>query len=258
MKLLVCIKQVPDMESRFKPNAEGVWYTETDLAWRMNEYDEYAVEQAVQLREKLGEGAELTVLSIGPDRVVEAVKKALAMGCDNAAHIQDPAAAGKDPWQIASIIATYAKDKGFDVIFTGMQSQDRGSAQVGVTVAEQLGLACTTTIVGFEYDGGTITAKRELEGGIKSVVKMKTPALVTCQLGLNVPRYPTLPNIMKAKKKEIAVIPVADLLSEAALATTTSFHPPAKKGGGIVLEGDVGVLVEQLVAILKDKTAVLR
>ena len=258
MKLLVCIKQVPDLESRFKPNAEGVWYNETDLAWRMNEYDEYAVEQAVQLREKLGEGSELTVLSIGSDRVVEAIKKALAMGADNAAHIQDPASAGKDPWQIASIIATYAKDKNFDIIFTGMQSQDRGSAQVGVTIAEQLGFACTTTIVGFDFDNGNITAKRELEGGIKSVVKMKTPALVTCQLGLNIPRYPTLPNIMKAKKKEITVIPVGDLLKEEALATTASFHPPAKKGGGIVLEGDVGDLVDKVIAILKDKTAVLR
>jgi len=229
MKLLVCIKQVPDLESRFKPNTEGVWYNETDLAFRMNEYDEYAVEQAVRLREKLGDGCELTVLSIGPDRVVEAIKKSLAMGCDNAIHVQDSAASSKDPWQIASIISTYAKDKGFDIIFTGMQSLDRGSAQVGVTVAEQLGFACTTTIVGFEYDGGVITAKRELEGGIKAVVKMRTPALVTCQLGLNIPRYPTLPNIMKAKKKEITAIPVGDLLKEAAMATTTSFHPPAKK-----------------------------
>jgi electron transfer flavoprotein beta subunit len=258
MKLLVCIKQVPDLESRFKPNAEGVWYNETDLAFRMNEYDEYAVEQAVQLREKLGEGTELTVLSIGPERVVESIKKALAMGCDNAVHIQDPAASSKDPWQIASIISAYAKDKGFDIIFTGMQSQDRGSAQVGVIVAEQLGLACTTTIVGFDYDNGTITAKRELEGGIKGIVRMKTPALVTCQLGLNIPRYPTLPNIMKAKKKEIIATPVADLLREEPLAATTSFHPPAKKGGGIVLEGDVGDLVDKVIAILKDKTTVLR
>lgn len=258
MKLLVCIKQVPDLESRFKPDSAGVWYNEADLAFRMNEYDEYAVEQAVQLREKLGEGTELTVLSIGPDRVVEAIKKALAMGCDNAAHIQDPSASGKDPWQIASIISAYAKDKGFDVIFTGMQSQDRGSAQVGVTVAEQLGFACTTTIVGFDYDNGTITAKRELEGGIKGIVRLKTPALVTCQLGLNVPRYPTLPNIMKAKKKEIDSIPVASLLKEEPLATTTSFHAPAKKGGGIVLEGDVADLVEKVITLLKEKTAVLR
>jgi electron transfer flavoprotein beta subunit len=258
MKILVCIKQVPDMESRFKPNGQGVWYDEADLAWRMNEYDEYAVEQAVQLKEQLGDAPEITVLSIGPDRVGEAIKKALAMGCDRAVHIQDPAAATKDPWQIASAIAAYAKDKGFDLIFTGLQSQDRGSSQVGVTVAEILGLSCTTTIVGFAYDNGTITAKRELEGGIKGVVKLKTPAVVTCQLGLNVPRYPTLPNIMKAKKKEIQAVPVADILKEEALAATASFHAPAKKGGGIVLEGDVGALVDQLVNILKDKTAVLR
>jgi electron transfer flavoprotein beta subunit len=258
MKLLVCIKQVPDLESRFKPNAEGTWYNETDLAWRMNEYDEYAVEQAVQLREQLGETAELTVLSIGPDRVVEAIKKTLAMGADNAVHIQDPAASTKDPWQIASIIAAYARDKGFDLIFTGMQSQDRGSAQVGVTVAELLGYSCATTLVGFSFYNGTVTARRELEGGIKGVVKLKIPALVTCQLGLNIPRYPTLPNIMKAKKKEIAAIAVADLLTEEPLATTASFHPPAKKGGGIVLEGDVDTLVDQLIGILKDKTAVLR
>jgi len=258
MKILVCIKQVPDMESRFKPNSQGVWYDEADLAWRMNEYDEYAVEQAVQLKEQLGDAPEITVLSIGPDRVGEAIKKALAMGCDRAVHIQDPAAATKDPWQIASAIAAYAKDKGFDLIFTGLQSQDRGSSQVGVTVAEILGLSCTTTIVGFAYDNGTITAKRELEGGIKGVVKLKTPAVVTCQLGLNVPRYPTLPNIMKAKKKEIQAVPVGDLLKDEALAATASFHAPAKKGGGIVLEGDVGALVDQLVNILKDKTAVLR
>ncbi len=258
MKILVCIKQVPDLESRFKPNARGVWFDETDLAWRMNEYDEYAVEQAVQLREQLGESAELTVLSLGPDRVVEAIKKALAMGCDKGVHVQDPAAAEKDPWQIASIIASHAKGQGYDLIFTGMQSQDRGSAQVGVTLAELLGIPSVTTLVGFTYDNGTITARRELEGGIKGVVRLKTPALVTCQLGLNVPRYPTLPNIMKAKKKEIAVLSVADLLKEEALVRALSFHPPAKKGGGLVLEGEVADQVERVVAILKEKTAVLR
>ena len=258
MKILVCIKQVPDMESRFKANSSGVWYDEADLAWRMNEYDEYAVEQAIRLKEQLGDAPDVTVISIGPDRVGETIKKALAMGCDRAVHIQDPSAATKDPWQIASALTSFAKDKGFDLIFTGMQSQDRGSAQVGITVAELLGIPCTTTLVGFAYDNGVITAKRELEGGIKGVVKLKTPALVTCQMGLNVPRYPTLPNIMKAKKKEMLVIPVAELLQEEALASTISFHPPAKKGGGIVLEGEVGHLVDQLFGILKEKTAVLR
>ena len=258
MKLLVCIKQVPDLESRFKPAADGLWFEETDLAWRMNEYDEYAVEQAVQLKEQLGNEPELTVLSIGPDRVVEAIKKALAMGADRAVHIHDPAPQGKDPWQIASLIAGYACDKGFDLIFTGMQSQDRGSAQVGVLVAELLGIASVTTLVGFSYSDGVVNAKRELEGGVKGLVTLGLPALVTCQLGLNTPRYPTLPNIMKAKKKEIETIAVGSLPLEEAVAPTVSFHPPAKKGSGMVLEGEIADLVPRLLTILKEKTTVVR
>ena len=258
MKILVCIKQVPDMESRFRPDGSGVWFSETDLAFRMNEYDEYAVEQAVRLREQLGGDTELTVLSIGPDRVLEAMKKALAMGCDRGVQVQDPAVHLKDPWQIASIIAGYAAKENFDLIFTGLQSQDRGSAQVGVTVAEILNYACATTVVGFEYADGQVTVKRELEGGIKGTVRLGIPALVTCQLGLNVPRYPTLPNIMKAKKKEILAIPVAELLHEEPRCVTASFYPPAKKGGGVVLEGDIATQVDTLLGILREKTTVLR
>jgi len=258
MKILVCIKQVPDMESRFKPDSAGTWYQETDLAFRMNEYDEYAVEQAVRLKEQLGDAPDVTVLSIGPDRVVEALKKALAMGCDRAVQVRDPAPQGKDPWQIAAIIAAYARGKNFDLIFTGLQSQDRGSAQVGVTVAEMLDYPCATTLVGFSFENGTITARRELEGGLKGVVTLAVPALVTCQLGLNVPRYPTLPNIMKAKKKELLVVDVAELSNEPALAATSSFRPPEKKGGGLVLEGEVGAMADRLIGILREKTAVLR
>jgi electron transfer flavoprotein beta subunit len=258
MKILVCIKQVPDMESRFKPDSAGVWYSDTDLAFRMNEYDEYAVEQAVRLKEQLNGEPELPVLSIGPDRVVEAIKKSLAMGCDRGVHVQDPAAHLKDPWQIASIIAAHAKSENYDVIFTGLMSQDRGSAQIGITLAEILGYASVSTIVSFEYADGLITVKRELEGGIKGIVQLKVPALVTCQLGLNVPRYPTLPNIMKAKKKEIIPIAVGDLLHVEARSVTASFHAPAKKGGGVVLEGEVAAQVDQLLGILREKTTVLR
>ena len=245
MNILVCIKQVPDMESKFKVGAEGIWYDSADLAWRMNEYDEYAVEQAVQLKEKTG--ADLTVLCVGPDRVKETMKKALAMGCDRGVHVADDASFKKDPFSIASIIAEFAKAKNFDLIFTGMQSQDRGSAQVGVLVAEMLGLPSITTIVGFAFDNGTITVKRELEGGVKAKVTSSTPALVTCQLGLNTPRYPTLPNIMKAKKKELLSIPVADLLKAQDLEETTSLYFPEKKGGGLVLEGDDADLADKLI-----------
>jgi electron transfer flavoprotein beta subunit len=258
MKILVCVKQVPDMESRFRADSSGVWFSEADLAFKMNEYDEYAVEQAVRLKEQLGGDPELTVLSIGPGRVVEAIKKALAMGCDRGVQVQDPAVHLKDPWQVASVIAAYARAQQFEVIFTGLQSMDRGSAQVGVTVAEILGYACATTVIKFEYADGVVSAKRELEGGVKALVQLKTPALVTCQLGLNVPRYPTLPNIMKAKKKEVEIVPVADLLQEEPRATTASFYPPAKKGSGIVLEGAVPEQVEKLLDILREKTTVVR
>ncbi len=258
MKILVCIKQVPDMASRFKVNADSTWYDETDLAFRMNEYDEYAVEQAAQLKEQLGSAPDVTVLSIGPERVVEAIKKALAMGCDRGVHIRDDASFRKDPWQIASVIAGFARDKNFDMVLFGLQSQDRGSGQVGVLVAELLDVACATTLVGFSFADGTVTAKRELEGGMKAVVKFKVPAVVTCQLGLNTPRYPTLPNIMKAKKKEILAFPVADFLKEKEVTATGRMYPPARKEGGIVLEGEVNELADKLLGILKEKTRVVK
>ena len=250
------MKQVPDMESRFRINGAGTWHETADLAWRMNEYDEYAVEQAVQLREQIS-GADLTVLCIGPDRVKETMKKALAMGCDRGVHVLDDEAQTKDPLQIAAIIAEYAKSRDFSMIFTGMQSQDRGSAQVGVLAAEMLGLPSITTIVGFSYADGTIQAKRELEGGVRSLITVKAPALCTCQLGLNTPRYPTLPNIMKAKKKELLTVPVQDLLKIEARQETARMFLPEKKGGGLVLEGDVGDLAAKLIGILREKTTVL-
>jgi len=256
MKILVCIKQVPDMESKFKIDAGGTWYAKTDLAWRMNEYDEYGVEQAVQVKEQVKD-ADVTVLCIGSDQVKETMKKALAMGCDRGAHVADDNSAGKEPFEIAGIIAEYARDKNFDLIFTGMQSQDRGSGQVGILVAEMLGLPSISTVVHFAYSGGAVEAKRELEGGVKACVKVQAPVVITCQLGLNTPRYPTLPNIMKAKKKELLSIPVQDLLKVDARQETARMYFPEKKGGGLVLEGDVAELADKLIRILKEKTAVL-
>ena len=256
MKILVCIKQVPDMESKFKVDDNGTWYAKTDLVWRMNEYDEYAVEQAVQTKEQLKEG-DITVLCIGSDQVKETMKKALAMGCDRGAHIADDNASGKEPLQIAGAIAEYARDKDFDLIFTGMQSQDRGSGQVGVLVGEILGIPSVSTVVEFACEGGKVQAKRELEGGVKACVSVATPAVITCQLGLNTPRYPTLPNIMKAKKKELLSTDISELLKVDSRQETLKMYPPEKKGGGLVLEGDAGDLADQLIKILKEKTGVL-
>jgi electron transfer flavoprotein beta subunit len=256
MNILVCVKQVPDMESKFNVNAEGVWYDRDDLAWRINEYDEFAVEQAVQLKEQVGD-SDVTVLCIGPDQVKEPMKKALAMGCDRGVHVKDDLSHTKDPFEIASMIAEFSRDKAFDLIFTGMQSQDRGSAQVGILVAEMLGIPSVSTVVDFSYEDGRVMAKRELEGGLKSVVRTMVPALITCQLGLNTPRYPTLPNIMKAKKKELLTVDVDELHKVEPRQETTRMYFPEKKGGGIVLEGDVGNMADQLIQVLKEKTGVL-
>ncbi len=244
------------MESKFKINAAGTWYDTTDLAWRMNEYDEYAVEQAVRLKEQLGD-ADLTVVSIGPAKVTETIKKALAMGCDRGVHIIDEAVTAREPYEIAAAIAAFAAGKEFAVIFTGMQSQDRGSAQVGVLLGEMLSLPSVTTIVSFAYADGTAVVRRELEGGIKARVSVAVPALFTCQLGLNTVRYPTLPNIMKAKKKELLTVPMTELLSAEPRQETAKISFPEKKGSGLVLEGDPAELADKLIRILKDKTGVL-
>lgn len=257
MKILVCIKQVPDLESRFKIDASGTWFAAEDLAWRLNEYDEYAVEEAVRLREASGEG-ELVVLSLGPERVVEAIRKVLAMGADRGLHILDPASHEKDPRQIAGAIAAAVKEEKFDVIFTGLQSQDRGSAQVGVLLAGLLGLPAVTTIVSFTHESATVTVRRELEGGARAIVKVRLPALFTCQLGLNTPRYPTLPNIMKAKKKEVRTVVVSELPVVAPQIRTEKLAFPAKRGAGVVLEGATAEVADRLIAILKEKTTVLK
>jgi electron transfer flavoprotein beta subunit len=254
MNILICIKQVPDMESKFKVNTEGTWYDRADLAWRMNEYDEYAVEQAVRLKEQVG-NADLTVLCVGPDQVKETMKKALAMGCDRGVHIADNDSCMREPFAIATMIADFARDKQFDIIFTGMQSQDRGSAQVGVMIAELLNMNAVTTIVEFAFNAGTVNVKRELEGGSKALVTVSTPVVLTCQLGLNTPRYPTLPNIMKAKKKELLTI-TADP-AKGGRQETTAFYFPERKGSGLVLEGEPAELADKLIQLLKEKTGVL-
>jgi electron transfer flavoprotein beta subunit len=189
---------------------------------------------------------------------VEVIKKALAMGGDRGVHIKDERPYEKDPWQVASVITSFSRPRGFDLVFLGLQSTDRGSAQVGVLVAELLGYVCATTLVGFELNGTRVTANRELEGGLRGIVKFDLPAIVTCQLGLNTPRYPTLPNIMKARQKELLTFPITDFLQEESITSTASMYLPEKKGRGLVLEGEFHETVEKLVAILREKTTVLR
>ncbi len=259
MKILVCIKQVPDMASRFKVNKDNVWYDETDLAFRMNEYDEYAVEQAVQVKEKLGNEPDITVLSIGPDRLVEPIKKALAMGCDRGCPHPGQCLLSKRSvadrfhhsriWPRQKLRPHLHRHAVPGPRFrSGRRHRSR---TLGHHVRHYSRRFCLST-------DGIVTAKRELEGGVKAAVKFSLPALVTCQLGLNTPRYPTLPNIMKAKKKELLVFPITDFLQEKEMTATASAYAPARKGSGILLESDVNDMAERLLVILKEKTTVVK
>jgi electron transfer flavoprotein beta subunit len=257
MNILVCVKQVPDMEGTFVPNAAGSWFDEAGLAWRMNEYDTFTVEEAVRLKETLGGDASVTALSIGPARVVEAIRKALAMGCDHGVHIDDPMAMERDPWQIASLIAGFAAGRGFDLVFTGMQSEDRSSAQVGALVAERLAVACVTGITAFECQDGAMTVERELDGGRKCRLRLKPPAILTCQLGLNTPRYPTLPNIMKSKRAALTVLPPESLGLDSPRVSSEKFRPHERNATGVILEGDAGTLASQVLDMLESRTTVL-
>jgi len=256
MNILVCIKQVPDMEGHFVQNAAGSWFDEGGHAWRMNEYDTCAVEQAIRFREQLGGDASVTVLSIGASRVVETIRKALAMGCYHGVHIDDPLAAERDPWQIASMIAGFAAGRGFDLVFTGMQSEDRSSAQVGLLVAERLGMACVTGITAFEWRDGSIKVERELEGGRRCRLRLNAPALLTCQLGLNTPRYPTLPNIMKSKRTSLTVMSPESVGHESPKASSENFRSHEPNAAGVILEGDATTLAAQVLSILESRTSV--
>ncbi|OGG94478.1 MAG: electron transfer flavoprotein subunit beta [Candidatus Lambdaproteobacteria bacterium RIFOXYD2_FULL_50_16] len=244
MKILVCIKQVADLESRFQVASGQTWFNETDLAFRLNEYDEFAVEAAVQLKEQTG--GDLTVISVGPARASEALKKALAMGADQAVHVLEDQQL--ESFQTAQVIFEQIKAQGYDLIFTGMQSSDKGSGQVGLLLGEMLKINSVSCVVAFKYDG-RIEVERELEGGLRAKLKLATPALVTCQLGLNQPRYPTLPNIMKAKKK-----PKSEVTSPAPASRlqVVALGPPPKAGAAELIEGDLLAQVSKVVAILKE------
>ncbi|MGC8621719.1 MAG: electron transfer flavoprotein subunit beta/FixA family protein, partial [Caldisphaera sp.] len=246
MKILVCVKQVPDIESRFKIDTLSKWYDQKELIYIINEYDNYAAEEAVRLKERI-QGSELVVLSIGPERSKEVVTKIMAMGADRGVHIFTEKEHEMDSYQKAIVIAEYAKQFNFDIIFMGLQSQDKASAQTGPMVAELLGINCVTGIVSFRYDNNIIFVKRELEGGVKANIKVHLPVVITCQSGLNMPRYVSLLHIRKAKTKELLTLKVEDFLKEKPLVETEETFEPLKGKGGIILEGKSDEVADKLI-----------
>jgi electron transfer flavoprotein beta subunit len=208
MKIAVCIKQVPTREWQPRLNDDKTWIRDQDASFEMNEPDAYALEEALRLKEK--HSGEVVVCSAGPARVAQVIREALARGADRAIHVEDDALASADAFVTSEALAAAMKEEKFNLILTGLQSDDQGFAQVGVILAEKLGMAHSTIIMEVQAaDPSTgsgqavVRVKRELEGGWFQWVAMPLPAVLTIQSGINQLRYATLKGIMAAKKKEI-------------------------------------------------------
>ena len=254
MKILVCLKQVPHKDARLEVSSDGGWINDGNIKFEINEYDTYALEEALRIKDA-GE-AEVVVASIGPDRVVQSLRTALGMGADRAIHIWDEALEKADSLGIAKSLAAAARDEGFDLILTGMMSDDANFGLTGPMLAELLGLPHATGIVKAELKDGAIEVERELEGGALQVVQVPMPALVTVQTGMNEVRYASLKGIMQAKKKPFDKKSLADLgLDADAVAPKVrveKIYMPPKGGGAEILEGSATEVAQKLVGKIKE------
>jgi electron transfer flavoprotein beta subunit len=214
MKIAVCIKQVPTREWQPRINEAGTWIREQDASYELNEPDAYALEEALRLREK--HSGEVVVCAAGPARVQQVIREALARGADRAIHVEDDALGSADASITSAALAAAMTDERFDLVLTGLQSDDQGHAQVGVMLAERLQMPHSTIIMEVQVvdpstgsgQAATLRVKRELEGGWFQWIGMPLPALLTIQSGINQLRYATLKGIMAAKKKEIRKVPL--------------------------------------------------
>ena len=250
MKIAVCIKRVPDSETRVKIGADGKSLDEAGVKFALNPYDEFAVEEGLRRKEKAGAG-EVAVICLGPAAAQETIRTALAMGADRGVLLQADKVP-MDGFETAKLLAAELKDGGWDLILFGKMAIDDYNHQVGPLVAELLGLPCVTAVAHLEIDGTKGVAEREVEGGIE-VVEFPLPAVLTADKGLNEPRYPALKGIMAAKKKPLEVKPVQP--GAGAIEVLVLMLPPERKEGKIVGEG-AGAVVE-LVRLLREEAKVL-
>ena len=256
MKILVCVKQVPDTDSAIEIDAARRWVREHDLIdFRMNRYDEYALEEAVLIREAFGD-VTVDALSLGPARVSAVLKKSLEKGADNAIHILFEKSFYCPPAVVADLIADHVRRNPYDLICTGVMAEDDMQCQVGPRIAARLGLPCAVSVVKetINREDRAITAECELEGGITETVRVPMPCVLTIQSGINRPRYPSLSNILRAKKQELILLqPDAALVSQA-LERAVSVAYPEQSSKGIIINGTPEQKAKQLLAILHEKS----
>lgn len=264
MKIAVCIKQVPNAEARLRIAKDGRWLDEEDLPFVINESDEYALEEGLRLAEKTG--GEVVVVSLGPERVKEALRKALAVGAARAVHLNDPAFAGGDALATGRALAAALGREGFDLVLTGSQSDDVGYGGTGSVVAGFLGWPHVWLVMGVELEEGgkTVKVTREMESGVNEVSRVALPAVLEIQAGLNHPRYASLKGIMAAKKKEIADKKPGDLgldpqqvgAAGSRLEIVSVSFPESGKGAQM-LQGDAKTAAAALVDKLQKEARVL-
>lgn len=259
MKIGVLVKQVAGSESPLRINATEKWVEEDSIDFTTNESDSYALEEALQIVERSGGEGEVVVISMGPaERTPKIIREALAKGGHRAIHIQEEAPYESDPYMIASIFTEAVKDESFDLILSGLQSDDLGSGQTGVILGELLGMSTATLVMGVELRDGKLRVKRELESGWFQWVTLPFPACITIQSGLNQPRYPSLKGIMGAKKKEIKSIVKGDMIGNVAPMqelSTMYLHKAEKRTE--MIEGSTDQVVERLVDIFKKDIKVI-
>lgn len=256
MKIGVCIKQVPSRESETTPRADGTWVEEAD-SYDSSEPDNYALEAGLQLKES--EGGEVIAVLLGAANASEVVKTALAKGADRAVHIEQDGAEHLDPLQVAAAISAVAKEEQFDLILTGLQSDDQGHGQTGVLLAELLDVSHSTVVVDIDRDGDSLKVKRELEGGWSQQAELTLPAVLTIQSGINQPRYATFKGIIAAKKKEIRSLPGTETLPADVPQSQQLLrvYVPAQEKQTVMLSGSTQEQADSLVDKLKNEVRVL-
>ena len=255
MKIAVCIKHVPTRDWQPRLDEAKTWVREQDATFEMNEPDAYALEESLRLKEK--HGGEVVVCSAGPARVAQVLREALARGADRAIHVESDALAGADAFVVASALAGDAmKSEQFNLVLTGLQSDDQGLGQTGVILAEKLGAPHATIVMDVQAAPPTVRVKRELEGGWFQWVSMPLPAVLTVQSGINQLRYATLKGIMAAKKKEIRV--AAPSAAPAAKTKIVSLYAPAKTKKTRLIEGAPAVAAKELIGrLLREEARVI-
>lgn len=256
MKIIVSVKQVPARDSALRVNSGATWLDESDLSYEMNEPDAYALEEALQLKEKLG--GEVVVLCAGPARASQTIREALAKGADRAIHIELQEGGPLDALQTGRLLAEAIRPESPDLILTGLQSDDLGYGQTGVVLAELLGFAHATIVMEVEPQGATLRVKRELEDGWFQHVVLPLPTVLTIQSGIKKLRYATLMGIKKAKTKEVRTIPASEIRrTQSAVLQLQHVSLPQRSKQTQFLSGSARDVAHQLVEKLRFEARVL-